>query len=76
MNFNIIVDNIDTRVALDVIKKLVNNSNIYVKDCQKPNVLLLRDIAVYITKIFTVFGTITSHDSIGFPVEDKTANVS
>ncbi|XP_023315626.1 cysteine--tRNA ligase, cytoplasmic isoform X2 [Trichogramma pretiosum] len=62
-------DNIDTRTALDVIRELVTNCNIYLKDCPKPNTLLLRDISVYITKILTIFGAISEHDSIGFPNE-------
>ncbi|OXU20446.1 hypothetical protein TSAR_012516 [Trichomalopsis sarcophagae] len=73
---NALCDNIDTRTALDIIRELVTTSNIYIKDCQKPNTLLLRDIAVYITKIFTVFGAIATHDSIGFPLEDESKNVN
>ncbi|KAJ8668198.1 hypothetical protein QAD02_009861 [Eretmocerus hayati] len=69
-------DNIDTRRVLDIIRELVTNCNIYVKDCAKPNTLLLRDVAVYITKIFTTFGAVTSQDSIGFPLEGDAQNVN
>lgn len=68
-------DNIDTRAALEAVRELVSQSNIYTKNCKNPNTLLLRDIAVYITKLFTMFGAISSsHDAIGFPVDDGTTN--
>lgn len=69
------IDNIDTRAALEAVRELVSQSNIYTKNCKNPNTLLLRDIAVYITKLFTMFGAISSsHDAIGFPVDDGTTN--
>lgn len=71
-----ILDNIDTRSVLDAIRELVSNSNIYVKDCSNPNTLLLRDIAVYITKILTIFGAISNHDAIGFPLDDESQSVN
>lgn len=70
-----ITDNIDTRSALDAIRELVTNCNIYMKQVKHHNTLLLRDIAVYITKMFTIFGAIPyPHDSIGFPVDSITEN--
>lgn len=72
---NALCDNIDTRSALDAIRDLVSHCNIYMKQIKQPNTLLLRDIAVYITKMFIVFGAISSsHDNIGFPVDDKITN--
>lgn len=42
------------------------------KEVKQPNTLLLRDVAVYITKMFTIFGTISySHDAIGFPIDSN-----
>lgn len=42
------------------------------KEIKQPNTLLLRDVAVYITKMFTIFGTISySHDAIGFPIDSN-----
>ncbi|XP_011312367.1 cysteine--tRNA ligase, cytoplasmic [Fopius arisanus] len=69
-------DNIDTRTVLDVIRELVGHCNIYIKQVNSPtNTLLLRDIAVYITKIFTIFGAITTpNDGIGFPIEADSTN--
>ncbi|XP_020294610.1 cysteine--tRNA ligase, cytoplasmic [Pseudomyrmex gracilis] len=65
-------DNIDTRSVLDIIRELVTNCNLYMSQKKNPNTLLLRDIAVYITKIFIVFGAISSsYDLIGFPIEDE-----
>lgn len=71
-----IVDNIDTRSALDAIRDLVTHCNIYVKEIKQPNTLLLRDVAVYITKMFTIFGVISSHDNVGFPVDNSTTNLN
>lgn len=68
-------DNIDTRSALDAIRELVTHCNIYMKQVKHQNTLLLRDIAVYITKMFTIFGVIPcQHDAIGFPVESSIEN--
>lgn len=70
-------DNIDTRSALDAIRDLVSHCNIYIKQVKQPNTLFLRDVAVYITKIFTIFGAISSsHDAIGFPVDDTSTNLN
>lgn len=68
-----IADNIDTRTALDIIRELVANCNVYVNQNKNPNTLLLKDIAIYITKLFIIFGAISSsYDSIGFPIDDET----
>ncbi|KAL6428134.1 hypothetical protein ACFW04_008475 [Cataglyphis niger] len=70
-------DNIDTRTVLDVIRELVANCNIYMSQNKNPNILLLRDIAVYITKLFIIFGAISSsYDSIGFPIDDETVGAN
>lgn len=67
-----ITDNIDTRTVLDIIRELVANCNIYMSQNKNPNILLLRDISVYITKLFIIFGAISSsYDSIGFPIDDE-----
>ncbi|XP_053995606.1 cysteine--tRNA ligase, cytoplasmic [Hylaeus anthracinus] len=74
---NALCDNIDTRSALDAIRDLVTHCNIYMNQSKQPNTLLLRDVAVYITKMFTIFGAISSsHDTIGFPIDDKIANAN
>ncbi|XP_026825423.1 cysteine--tRNA ligase, cytoplasmic isoform X2 [Ooceraea biroi] len=65
-------DNIDTRTVLDIIRELVANCNVYTSQSKNPNTLLLRDIAVYITKMFVIFGAISSsYDLIGFPIGDE-----
>lgn len=70
-------DNIDTRTVLDIIRDLVGHCNVYSKDTKVPNILLLRDIAVYITKIFTIFGAISSSsEGIGFPIENEAKNIN
>jgi cysteinyl-tRNA synthetase len=79
-------DNVDTRGALDAIRDLVGNCNIYIRDKRASkreiNCLLLRDIAAYITWLLRVFGAIPTEEYIGFPVADsegatnvRTANV-
>lgn len=53
------------------------NCNIYISQNKNPNTLLLRDIAVYITKMFIIFGAISSsYDSIGFPIDDETVGTN
>ncbi|KYN07250.1 PREDICTED: cysteine--tRNA ligase, cytoplasmic [Cyphomyrmex costatus] len=70
-------DNIDTRTVLNLIRELVTNCNVYMSQSKNPNLFLLRDIAVYITKMFTIFGAISSsYDSIGFPINDETVSTN
>ncbi|XP_011632687.1 cysteine--tRNA ligase, cytoplasmic [Pogonomyrmex barbatus] len=72
-------DNIDTRTVLDLIRELVTNCNVYVymNPNKNPNTLLLRDIAVYITKMFIIFGAIpSSYDSVGFPIDEETVGTN
>ncbi|KAG8035110.1 hypothetical protein G9C98_001600 [Cotesia typhae] len=66
-------DNVDTRTVLDVIRDLVGHCNIYLKESKTPNILLLKDIAVYVTRMLTIFGAIKSHEGIGFPLETEAA---
>ncbi|XP_034944373.1 cysteine--tRNA ligase, cytoplasmic [Chelonus insularis] len=69
---NALCDNIDTRTSLELIRDLVSQCNIYTKNSTNPNVLLLRDIAVYITRILKIFGAISSSsDDIGFPIDNE-----
>lgn len=65
-------DNIDTRSVLDALRDIVAHSNIYLRDSKSPNNLLLRDIALFITKILSVFGAIPGcQDAIGFPITNE-----
>ncbi|XP_044262435.1 cysteine--tRNA ligase, cytoplasmic [Tribolium madens] len=61
-------DNIDTRTSLESLRDLVTASNLYIRDKNSPNCLLLHDIAVYITKMLSIFGAISESSKIGFPV--------
>jgi hypothetical protein len=65
-----IADNIDTRTALDVVRELVSQSNVYIRDRKtKLNSLLLRKIAAYITDLLHTFGAISGpRGGIGFPM--------
>lgn len=62
-------DNIDTKSALDAIRELISNSNIYIRDVQSDvNVQLLEEIALYITQLLSIFGAISDgKKTIGFP---------
>lgn len=72
-----IADNIDTRTVLEIIRELVTDCNVYMSQNKNPNTLLLRDIAAYITKMFIIFGAISSsHESIGFPIDDETVGTN
>lgn len=62
------VDNIDTRSTLEHLRDLVSSSNLYIRDNNIVNTLLLHDIAIYITKLLTIFGTISKPAQIGFPI--------
>ncbi|XP_064472265.1 cysteine--tRNA ligase, cytoplasmic-like [Ornithodoros turicata] len=54
-------DNIDTRSALECLRNLIYDCNVYMKDKKssrsQSNAVLLRNIAEYITGILRVFGT-------------------
>ncbi|KAH8404070.1 hypothetical protein KR215_009001 [Drosophila sulfurigaster] len=69
-------DNIDTRSALDVVRELVSNTNIYIRDNKaKLNHLLLRKIATYITDLLHTFGAISGpRGGIGFPLGGGSAD--
>nr|XP_018898966.1 PREDICTED: cysteine--tRNA ligase, cytoplasmic isoform X1 [Bemisia tabaci] len=71
-------DNIDTRSSLDALRECITSCNIYCRDSgSKLNVTLLHQIALYITKMMKIFGTITSDNQIGFPLaSNSTCNPS
>nr|CAD7405038.1 unnamed protein product [Timema poppensis] len=79
---NALCDNVDTRTALDALRELIGNVNIYLRDKrvsgQEGNYILLRDIGTYVTWIFKVFGAIPKEDSLGLPISGsgQTTNVS
>ncbi|XP_039294913.1 cysteine--tRNA ligase, cytoplasmic isoform X3 [Nilaparvata lugens] len=66
---NALCDNVDTRTALEQIKECIGHCNIYIRKGQV-NPKLLEDIAVNITKVMRMFGTINDglDSEIGFPV--------
>ncbi|XP_065206637.1 cysteine--tRNA ligase, cytoplasmic isoform X2 [Planococcus citri] len=70
-------DNIDTRTTLEALRDCITQCNIYVKDSERNiNAILLKNIAMYITKLMQVFGVIPSSESIGFPLSTKSdANI-
>lgn len=60
------LDNIDTRTVLDIIRELITHTNIYLRDRKPLNLILLNDIAQFISRIFSIFGVINVDKSIGF----------
>lgn len=65
-------DNIDTKSALDAIREIISNANIYIREVSTRdiNAQLLEDIAIYITNLLKIFGAIQdgSKKSVGFPI--------
>ncbi|KAK6637321.1 hypothetical protein RUM44_007736 [Polyplax serrata] len=59
-------DNIDTRAVLDIVRDLIANTNVYLRDQKSPNLIVLQDVAQYITRLFTIFGVINTDKFIGF----------
>ncbi|KAL3841577.1 hypothetical protein ACJMK2_019698 [Sinanodonta woodiana] len=69
-------DSIDTKTSLDHLRDLVAASNIYIaktKSTQKPNRMLLQNIAVYITQMLRIYGAIEDETQIGFPAGGSNA---
>ncbi|CAH1787800.1 unnamed protein product [Owenia fusiformis] len=64
-------DSIDTRSAMDCLRDLTTSSNSYIASQRaakiSPNGILLKNIAIYITRILKVFGVIQGDEPIGFP---------
>ncbi|KJH52646.1 cysteine--tRNA ligase [Dictyocaulus viviparus] len=68
-------DSIDTRTVIEKLRELINIGNAYIyekdREATVPNCLLLRNIASYITNMFTVFGVIPKSSEIGYPMESQ-----
>lgn len=68
-------DNIDTRKVLDSIRECISAFNVYVKSCSGSiNLILVHDIATYVTRLMQIFGTIPTLDNIGFPLSSSTSD--
>jgi len=68
-------DNIDTRTVLESIRELITSTNGYIERVRVAGTVnrqLLRNIAVYITKIFDVLGMIKAEETVGFPSAGNT----
>ncbi|XP_037012239.2 cysteine--tRNA ligase, cytoplasmic [Artibeus jamaicensis] len=65
-------DNVDTRTALEEMRALVGQCNLYVAARKaarrRPNRALLESIARYLTHMLKVFGAIEEESPLGFPV--------
>ncbi|CDW56465.1 cysteinyl tRNA synthetase, cytoplasmic [Trichuris trichiura] len=78
-------DSVDTRTALDTVRELVGQCNIYINEESEarrvPCCLLLRNVALYITKLMRIFGVTEMVEEIGkrerfFNCTDATNNIS
>lgn len=75
-------DSIDTPTAMEQIRQLVTTTNIYMNERNTTvNQLLLRNIAVYITRLINIFGLnspVTAADEIGFTrlTEQQTSSIN
>jgi cysteinyl-tRNA synthetase len=63
-------DSVDTRTVVEALKELISAANVYVNqknsEHKTPNILLIRNIALFVTSIMKMFGVSTSDDEIGF----------
>uniref|UniRef100_A0A5S6QYX7 Cysteine--tRNA ligase, cytoplasmic n=1 Tax=Trichuris muris TaxID=70415 RepID=A0A5S6QYX7_TRIMR len=63
-------DSVDTRTALETIRELVCQCNIYINEQSEaqrtPCCLLLRNVALYISKMMRTFGVVETTEEIGF----------
>ena len=75
-------DSIDTPTSMEQIRQLVTMTNIYMNERNTTvNQLLLRNIAVYITRLINIFGlnsSVTAADEIGFTrlTEQQTSSIN
>lgn len=65
-----LLDNINTKVVIDLIIDLIAKCNIYMKEVKEPRAPLLLQISQYITRIFRAFGLIDAN-SFGFNVGEE-----
>ena len=64
-----LADSLNYPKAMSILQSLVSSGNKYMKSGDVKNGYVLREIAVYITKMFTIFGLIDHAGEIGFPIE-------
>ncbi len=68
-------DSIDTRTVMETTRELISKGNAYIqsKEAERkiPNVVLLRNIAAYITRLLRVFGVAGESVEIGFADRDQ-----
>nr|XP_012381323.2 cysteine--tRNA ligase, cytoplasmic isoform X2 [Dasypus novemcinctus] len=65
-------DSVDTRSALEEMRALVGQCNLYVAARKaarrRPNRALLEGVALYLTRMLKIFGAIEEDSALGFPV--------
>ncbi|XP_054998734.1 cysteine--tRNA ligase, cytoplasmic isoform X1 [Sorex araneus] len=65
-------DNVDTRTALEEMRALVGQCNLYMAARKaarrRPSRALLESVALYLTRMLKIFGAIEEESSLGFPV--------
>lgn len=68
-------DSIDTSRVMRHLRDIVSACNVYMDDNAPPNTHLLETMALYVTKMLRIFGTLPSTATVGFPVESQTTDV-
>jgi cysteinyl-tRNA synthetase len=73
-------DNIDTRGSLDRMRELITATNTYIRRKQvakdRPDGLVLLNVAKYLTRVLDVFGLMEGEESVGFrTVESRGVDV-
>ena len=63
---NALADNFDTPTVMKLLKSVLSDSYTYLSAQKQPNVRLLSQVAVYVTKILSVFGVVPNSEMIGF----------
>jgi len=62
-------DSVDTRGTMEAVRELISAANVYInrKNTQRstPNVVLVRNIALYVTRLMRTFGVVTTNASGG-----------
>uniref|UniRef100_A0A673TX55 Cysteine--tRNA ligase, cytoplasmic n=1 Tax=Suricata suricatta TaxID=37032 RepID=A0A673TX55_SURSU len=65
-------DNVDTRAALEEMRALVGQCNLYMAARKaarrRPSRALLEGVALYLTRMLKIFGAIEEESTLGFPV--------
>ncbi|VDP09540.1 unnamed protein product [Soboliphyme baturini] len=73
-------NSIDTFSVIQMLRNIISDVNVYITKCAfevvTPNCPLLRDIAIYVTRMLKIFGVISGDDEIGFSDSNDKGNTA